>query len=264
MRDDPHSLVLLAAGAARGCAGAPIFGHPPCGTAALLHSSFPSLSLQGKTVIQAEIDAAAELIDFFRFNAKYALELEQSQPLSVDISTNSMVYRGLEVSSAPAPTLGSRWGTACPNVPSPHLSTGVRGCRVPLQLHSHWRQPGGGSSTDGESGGTGKWDRAEGQGDGTRGQGHRAEGQGDGTGKGYRGEGQEDGTRRQDRAGGQGEQDRGTGQDRATGQSRERLGGGSQPSGLAGLGWARRELSLPGTVPQTHLGSAGPLDPVTN
>ncbi|NXE42392.1 AL4A1 protein, partial [Ptilorrhoa leucosticta] len=51
---------------------------------------------QGKTVIQAEIDAAAELVDFFRFNAKYALELEQSQPLSVDISTNSMVYRGLE------------------------------------------------------------------------------------------------------------------------------------------------------------------------
>uniref|UniRef100_A0A8B9J0U1 Multifunctional fusion protein n=1 Tax=Amazona collaria TaxID=241587 RepID=A0A8B9J0U1_9PSIT len=51
---------------------------------------------QGKTVIQAEIDAAAELIDFFRFNAKYALELEKSQPLSVDISTNSMVYRGLE------------------------------------------------------------------------------------------------------------------------------------------------------------------------
>lgn len=60
----------------------------------LLHSPL----LQGKTVIQAEIDAAAELIDFFRFNAKYALELEQSQPLSVDISTNSMVYRGLEVS----------------------------------------------------------------------------------------------------------------------------------------------------------------------
>uniref|UniRef100_A0A8C3XMH2 Multifunctional fusion protein n=1 Tax=Chelydra serpentina TaxID=8475 RepID=A0A8C3XMH2_CHESE len=51
---------------------------------------------QGKTVIQAEIDAAAELIDFFRFNAKYALELENSQPVSVPISTNSMVYRGLE------------------------------------------------------------------------------------------------------------------------------------------------------------------------
>ncbi|XP_015268070.1 PREDICTED: delta-1-pyrroline-5-carboxylate dehydrogenase, mitochondrial isoform X1 [Gekko japonicus] len=51
---------------------------------------------QAKTVIQAEIDAAAELIDFFRFNAKYALELEEQQPLSVPPSTNSMVYRGLE------------------------------------------------------------------------------------------------------------------------------------------------------------------------
>ncbi|NXC43842.1 AL4A1 protein, partial [Penelope pileata] len=51
---------------------------------------------QGKTIIQAEIDAAAELIDFFRFNVKYALELEGRQPLSVEASTNSMVYRGLE------------------------------------------------------------------------------------------------------------------------------------------------------------------------
>ncbi|KAM9299556.1 delta-1-pyrroline-5-carboxylate dehydrogenase, mitochondrial [Gastrophryne carolinensis] len=51
---------------------------------------------QGKTVIQAEIDAAAELIDFFRFNAKYALQLQHEQPISVPISTNSLVYRGLE------------------------------------------------------------------------------------------------------------------------------------------------------------------------
>ncbi|XP_073426400.1 delta-1-pyrroline-5-carboxylate dehydrogenase, mitochondrial [Dendrobates tinctorius] len=51
---------------------------------------------QGKTVIQAEIDAAAELIDFFRFNAKYALQLQQEQPISVPVSTNTMVYRGLE------------------------------------------------------------------------------------------------------------------------------------------------------------------------
>ncbi|XP_006068179.3 delta-1-pyrroline-5-carboxylate dehydrogenase, mitochondrial isoform X2 [Bubalus bubalis] len=51
---------------------------------------------QGKTVIQAEIDAAAELIDFFRFNAKFAVELEGEQPLSVPPSTNSMLYRGLE------------------------------------------------------------------------------------------------------------------------------------------------------------------------
>ncbi|XP_025909357.1 delta-1-pyrroline-5-carboxylate dehydrogenase, mitochondrial [Nothoprocta perdicaria] len=51
---------------------------------------------QGKTVIQAEIDAAAELVDFFRFNAQYALELEGTQPLSADASTNTLVYRGLE------------------------------------------------------------------------------------------------------------------------------------------------------------------------
>ncbi|GAA6087851.1 delta-1-pyrroline-5-carboxylate dehydrogenase, mitochondrial [Tachysurus ichikawai] len=51
---------------------------------------------QGKTVVQAEIDAAAELIDFFRFNAKHAVELEKQQPLNSDGSTNTMLYRGLE------------------------------------------------------------------------------------------------------------------------------------------------------------------------
>ncbi|XP_062401554.1 delta-1-pyrroline-5-carboxylate dehydrogenase, mitochondrial [Sardina pilchardus] len=51
---------------------------------------------QGKTVVQAEIDAAAELIDFFRFNAKHAIELQYQQPLNTDISTNTMLYRGLE------------------------------------------------------------------------------------------------------------------------------------------------------------------------
>ncbi|KAG7226615.1 hypothetical protein INR49_001785 [Caranx melampygus] len=51
---------------------------------------------QGKTVVQAEIDAAAELIDFFRFNAKHAIELEKQQPLDVEGSTNTMLYRGLE------------------------------------------------------------------------------------------------------------------------------------------------------------------------
>lgn len=51
---------------------------------------------QGKTVVQAEIDAAAELIDFFRFSAKHAVELVQQQPLDSDGSTNTMLYRGLE------------------------------------------------------------------------------------------------------------------------------------------------------------------------
>ncbi|XP_066546990.1 delta-1-pyrroline-5-carboxylate dehydrogenase, mitochondrial [Amia ocellicauda] len=51
---------------------------------------------QGKTVVQAEIDAAPELIDFFRFNAKHAVDLEKQQPLPGEGSTNTMLYRGLE------------------------------------------------------------------------------------------------------------------------------------------------------------------------
>ncbi|XP_047439899.1 delta-1-pyrroline-5-carboxylate dehydrogenase, mitochondrial [Mugil cephalus] len=51
---------------------------------------------QGKTVVQAEIDAAAELIDFFRFNAKHAIDLETQQPLDAGGSTNTTIYRGLE------------------------------------------------------------------------------------------------------------------------------------------------------------------------
>jgi len=53
--------------------------------------------LQGKTVIQAEIDAAAELIDFFRFNATYAVKLQHEQPISEAPSTNTTLYRSLEV-----------------------------------------------------------------------------------------------------------------------------------------------------------------------
>uniref|UniRef100_A0A3Q0QVS8 Aldehyde dehydrogenase 4 family, member A1 n=1 Tax=Amphilophus citrinellus TaxID=61819 RepID=A0A3Q0QVS8_AMPCI len=51
---------------------------------------------QGKTVVQAEIDAAAELIDFFRFNAKHAIELQNQQPMDAEGSTNTTLYRGLE------------------------------------------------------------------------------------------------------------------------------------------------------------------------
>ncbi|KAF1392330.1 hypothetical protein PFLUV_G00051670 [Perca fluviatilis] len=51
---------------------------------------------QGKTVVQAEIDAAAELIDFFRFNAQHAVDLEKQQPLNSEGTTNTMLYRGLE------------------------------------------------------------------------------------------------------------------------------------------------------------------------
>lgn len=53
---------------------------------------------QGKTVVQAEIDAAAELADFFRFNAMYASELMKFQPLSPEpkVSKNTFRYRSLE------------------------------------------------------------------------------------------------------------------------------------------------------------------------
>nr|CAD7570639.1 unnamed protein product [Timema californicum] len=53
---------------------------------------------QAKTPVQAEIDASAELVDFFRFNAQAVKDLSKYQPISVkpEISLNSMRYRGLE------------------------------------------------------------------------------------------------------------------------------------------------------------------------
>ena len=53
---------------------------------------------QAKTVIQAEIDAAAELIDFLRFNCFFGKELLKYQPISEAPSTtlNLMRYRSLE------------------------------------------------------------------------------------------------------------------------------------------------------------------------
>ncbi|TKR81767.1 hypothetical protein L596_015590 [Steinernema carpocapsae] len=51
---------------------------------------------QAKNIVQAEIDSACELIDFFRFNAYFALGLEKYEPISTKISTNKMIYRGME------------------------------------------------------------------------------------------------------------------------------------------------------------------------
>jgi len=51
---------------------------------------------QSKTAIQAEIDSASELIDFWRFNPYYAEELYQEQPLSTHAMWNGMEYRPLE------------------------------------------------------------------------------------------------------------------------------------------------------------------------
>jgi 1-pyrroline-5-carboxylate dehydrogenase len=51
---------------------------------------------QSKTVHQAEIDAACELVDFWRFNVAYMHQLYSDQPLSGAGSWNSMDYRPLE------------------------------------------------------------------------------------------------------------------------------------------------------------------------
>ena len=51
---------------------------------------------QSKTVFQAEIDAACELIDFWRFNPAYAQQLYDEQPLSSNTMWNQLDYRPLE------------------------------------------------------------------------------------------------------------------------------------------------------------------------
>src|SRR6478672_2904359 len=51
---------------------------------------------QSKTVFQSEIDAASEMIDFWRFNAYFAQELYSEQPISSPGVWNSMEYRNLE------------------------------------------------------------------------------------------------------------------------------------------------------------------------
>ncbi|XP_046970142.1 delta-1-pyrroline-5-carboxylate dehydrogenase, mitochondrial [Vanessa cardui] len=53
---------------------------------------------QSKSVVQAEIDSAAELIDFFRFNIFFLKENAKYQPISENpsITRNSLRFRGLD------------------------------------------------------------------------------------------------------------------------------------------------------------------------
>jgi 1-pyrroline-5-carboxylate dehydrogenase len=51
---------------------------------------------QSKTAFQAEIDAACELVDFWRFNPHYAQELYGEQPISSPAMWNQVDYRPLE------------------------------------------------------------------------------------------------------------------------------------------------------------------------
>lgn len=51
---------------------------------------------QSKTIHQAEIDAACELIDFLRFNVAYMSQIYQEQPASAEGIWNRVEYRPLE------------------------------------------------------------------------------------------------------------------------------------------------------------------------
>lgn len=51
---------------------------------------------QSKSVYQAEIDAACELIDFWRFNVRFARQILEDQPLSSPGVRNHVDYRPLE------------------------------------------------------------------------------------------------------------------------------------------------------------------------
>lgn len=51
---------------------------------------------QSKSVFQAEIDAACELIDFLRFNARFYQQILEQQPISVPGVWNRLEYRPLE------------------------------------------------------------------------------------------------------------------------------------------------------------------------
>lgn len=51
---------------------------------------------QSKNVFQAEIDAACEMIDFFRFNVEFMAEIYANQPISSPGIWNRMEYRALE------------------------------------------------------------------------------------------------------------------------------------------------------------------------
>ena len=51
---------------------------------------------QSKTVHQAEIDSACEMIDFLRFNVAFARQIHANQPISPEGNANSLDYRPLE------------------------------------------------------------------------------------------------------------------------------------------------------------------------
>lgn len=61
------------------------------------HLNATTMLGQAKTIKQAEIDSAAELADFFRFNAHFMRQLvDWQQPRSTEFETNSINFRALD------------------------------------------------------------------------------------------------------------------------------------------------------------------------
>ena len=60
------------------------------------HIVAATMLAQSKNVIQAELDAACELIDFLRFNVHFLSDIYRQQPISANGMNNRMEYRPLE------------------------------------------------------------------------------------------------------------------------------------------------------------------------
>src|SRR5213078_3516252 len=60
------------------------------------HHVLAKVHQAGPAEVQAEIDAACELIDFFRFNLHFAERLYAEQPISAPGTWNYLEYRPLE------------------------------------------------------------------------------------------------------------------------------------------------------------------------
>ena len=101
---DAEQAVAAATGAARGWADMPfdqraaIFLRAADLIAGPFRARINAATMlgQGKTVQQAEIDSACELIDFLRFNVHFAQEIHANQPLNSPGVWNRMDYRPLE------------------------------------------------------------------------------------------------------------------------------------------------------------------------
>ena len=94
----PRSTRTRSGRAGRSRIARPCFSRPPsCSTTTWRDTLNGATMLgQSKTVFQAEIDSACEIIDFWRFNVHFAQEILSEQPMSDHTMWNRLEYRALE------------------------------------------------------------------------------------------------------------------------------------------------------------------------